>query len=75
MIGCVLDKWAKEFILTFRKRLAHIKALTITLASYAAIVGVAAYNNLKLKKEASRVVSTDEPAQSIPLVSSPTSNK
>ncbi|CAA3015528.1 probable sugar phosphate phosphate translocator At3g14410 [Olea europaea subsp. europaea] len=55
---------------------ADTKLTLINLFGYAiAIVGVAAYNNLKLKKEASRVVSTDEPAQSIPLVSSPTSNK
>ncbi|CAI9754952.1 unnamed protein product [Fraxinus pennsylvanica] len=55
---------------------ADTKLTLINLFGYAiAIVGVAAYNNHKLKKEASRVVSTDEPAQSIPLVSSPTSNK
>ncbi|KAL0328370.1 UNVERIFIED_CONTAM: putative sugar phosphate/phosphate translocator [Sesamum calycinum] len=39
-----------------------------------AIAGVAAYNNHKLKKEAS-CVSSDEPAQSIPLVSTSTSNQ
>ncbi|KAL0311387.1 UNVERIFIED_CONTAM: putative sugar phosphate/phosphate translocator [Sesamum angustifolium] len=47
----------------------------INLLGYAiAIAGVAAYNNHKLKKEAS-CVSSDEPAQSIPLVSTSTSNQ
>ncbi|KAL0328359.1 UNVERIFIED_CONTAM: putative sugar phosphate/phosphate translocator [Sesamum calycinum] len=54
---------------------ADTKLTLINLLGYAiAIAGVAAYNNHKLKKEASRV-SSDEPAQSIPLVSTSTSNQ
>lgn len=54
--------------------------ITLTLLNplplHAAIAGVAAYNNLKLKKEASRVSPDDsQPDQSIPLVSSSTSNE
>ncbi|KAK4387184.1 putative sugar phosphate/phosphate translocator, partial [Sesamum angolense] len=54
---------------------ADTKLTLINLLGYAiAIAGVAAYNNHKLKKEAS-CVSSDEPAQSIPLVSTSTSNQ
>ncbi|XP_051135186.1 probable sugar phosphate/phosphate translocator At3g14410 isoform X3 [Andrographis paniculata] len=55
---------------------ADTKLTFINLLGYAiAIAGVAAYNNYKLKKEASRVT-TDEPAtESIPLVSTSTSNQ
>ncbi|KAI5662173.1 hypothetical protein M9H77_21496 [Catharanthus roseus] len=56
---------------------ADTKLTFINLLGYAiAIAGVAAYNNLKLKKEASRVSPDDsQPDQSIPLVSSSTSNE
>ncbi|KAL3631505.1 hypothetical protein CASFOL_024489 [Castilleja foliolosa] len=55
---------------------ADTKLTLINLFGYAiAIVGVAAYNNHKLKKEASRVSSSDEPEQLIPLVSTSTSNR
>ncbi|KAI3457567.1 hypothetical protein Pfo_014230 [Paulownia fortunei] len=54
---------------------ADTKLTLINLFGYAiAIAGVAAYNNHKLKKEASRV-SSDEPAQTVPLVSASTSNQ
>ncbi|XP_042041794.1 probable sugar phosphate/phosphate translocator At3g14410 isoform X1 [Salvia splendens] len=47
----------------------------INLFGYAvAIAGVVAYNNHKLKKEATRV-SPAEPAESVPLVSTPDSNR
>lgn len=43
---------------------------------YAAIAGVAAYNNHKLKKEASRGSSNDsENAASVPIATSSDSNK
>ncbi|CAA2973926.1 probable sugar phosphate phosphate translocator At3g14410 [Olea europaea subsp. europaea] len=55
---------------------ADTKLTLINLFGYAiAIIGVAAYNNHKLKKEASRAVSSDQPVESLPLVSSQTSNK
>ncbi|GFP78714.1 probable sugar phosphate/phosphate translocator at3g14410 [Phtheirospermum japonicum] len=55
---------------------ADTKLTLINLFGYAiAIVGVAAYNNHKLKKEASRVSSSDEPEQLIPLVPTSTSNR
>ncbi|KAK4483665.1 hypothetical protein RD792_010866 [Penstemon davidsonii] len=54
---------------------ADTKLTLINLFGYAiAIAGVAAYNNFKLKKEASRV-SSDEPTQSLPLVSTSSSDK
>lgn len=56
---------------------ADAKLTLINLLGYAiAIAGVAAYNNLKLKKEASQI-STDEsqPLQPIPSVSPSTSNE
>nr|GMD84207.1 probable sugar phosphate/phosphate translocator At3g14410 [Ipomoea batatas] len=52
---------------------ADTKLTLINIFGYAiAIAGVAAYNNYKLKKEASRTSTNDEsePTQSIPLVSS-----
>lgn len=52
---------------------ADTKLTLINIFGYAiAIAGVAAYNNHKLKKEASRTSTNDEsePTQSIPLVSS-----
>ncbi|KZV28208.1 putative sugar phosphate/phosphate translocator [Dorcoceras hygrometricum] len=53
---------------------ADAKLTLINLFGYAvAIAGVAAYNNHKLKKEASRV-NPGEPNQSVPLVSSTSSN-
>ncbi|KAK6132553.1 hypothetical protein DH2020_033655 [Rehmannia glutinosa] len=54
---------------------ADTKLTLINLLGYAiAIAGVAAYNNHKLKKEASRVSSGDT-SQSIPLVSTSTPNQ
>ncbi|KAG8386520.1 hypothetical protein BUALT_Bualt03G0157000 [Buddleja alternifolia] len=54
---------------------ADTKLTLINLFGYAiAIAGVAAYNNHKLKKEASRV-SSEEPSQSVPLVPVSTSNR
>ncbi|XP_073298050.1 probable sugar phosphate/phosphate translocator At3g14410 isoform X3 [Primulina huaijiensis] len=54
---------------------ADTKLTLINLFGYAvAIAGVAAYNNHKLKKEATRV-NTEEPSQSVPLVSSLSSNE
>ncbi|XP_073156129.1 probable sugar phosphate/phosphate translocator At3g14410 [Henckelia pumila] len=54
---------------------ADTKLTLINLFGYAvAIAGVAAYNNHKLKKEASRV-NPQEPSQSVPLVSSPSSDE
>ncbi|KAK6132101.1 hypothetical protein DH2020_034167 [Rehmannia glutinosa] len=54
---------------------ADTKLTLINLFGYAiAIAGVAGYNNHKLKKEASRDIS-DEPAQTVPLVSGSTSNR
>ncbi|KAL3829990.1 hypothetical protein ACJIZ3_018792 [Penstemon smallii] len=54
---------------------ADTKLTLINLFGYAiAIAGVAAYNNFKLKKEASRV-SSDEPTQSLSLVSTSSSDK
>lgn len=54
---------------------ADTKLTPINLFGYAvAISGVAAYNNHKLKKEAPRV-NSDEPDQSIPLVSTSTSDR
>lgn len=45
-------------------------------SSHAAIAGVAAYNNHKLKKEASRVTSeTPGDGESIPLVSLPNTER
>ncbi|KAL3632243.1 hypothetical protein CASFOL_025227 [Castilleja foliolosa] len=55
---------------------ADTKLTLINLFGYAiAIVGVAAYNNHKLKREASRVNISDEPEELIPLVSTSTSNR
>ncbi|KAL9160422.1 hypothetical protein ABFS82_08G198600 [Erythranthe guttata] len=54
---------------------ADTKLTLINLFGYAiAIAGVAAYNNHKLKREASRV-NSDNSAESIPLVSTSTSNQ
>jgi len=56
---------------------ADTKLTIINLFGYAiAIAGVAAYNNHKLKKEASKVVTTETPgdAESIPLVSQGNTN-
>ncbi|KAL0416861.1 UNVERIFIED_CONTAM: putative sugar phosphate/phosphate translocator [Sesamum latifolium] len=54
---------------------ADTKLTLINLLGYAiTIAGVAAYNNHKLKKEASHV-SSDELAQSLPLVSTSTSHQ
>lgn len=62
-------------MVTSQKRIVHIDVLIKTLSLNAAIIGVAAYNNHKLKREASRAVSSDQPVESLPLVSSQTSNK